>query len=106
MNAGGYLAVAIPLCIIWVFSTFIYDHYVYLIVSRGQVRVRQAIGDAELAVDASGLLLEKKRNDFFRHWILGLGSGDLHESPNFAFELFHCNFLGSRRILLNILADC
>ena len=59
MNAGGYLAVAIPLCIIWLFSTFIYDHYTYLLVSRGQVRVRQQIGEGELAVDASGLLLEK-----------------------------------------------
>jgi hypothetical protein len=98
MNAGGYLAIAIPLVIIWLFSTFIYDHYVYLIVSRGQVRVRQAIGDAEMAVDASGLLLEKKRNDFFRHWILGLGSGDLHVKSggpsNLNFDLPNVLFVG------------
>ena len=78
MNAGGYLAIAIPLLVIWLFSTFVYDHYTYLIVSRGQVRIRQEIGDGEVAVDASGLLLEKKRDDIFRHWLLGLGSGDLH----------------------------
>jgi len=98
MNAGGYLAVAIPLCLLWSFSTFVYDHYTYLLVSRGQIRVRQEIGEGELAVDASGLLLEKKRNDVFRHWILGLGSGDLHVktgSPsNLDFELPNVLFIG------------
>jgi len=98
MNAGGYLAVAIPLCLLWAFSTFVYDHYTYLLVSRGQIRVRQEIGEGELAVDASGLLLEKKRNDVFRHWILGLGSGDLHVktgSPsNLDFELPNVLFIG------------
>ena len=78
MNAEGYLAIAIPLCLIWFFTTFIYDHYTYMIVTRGQVRIRESIGDGEMAVDSSGLLLDKKRNDIFRHWILGLGAGDLH----------------------------
>lgn len=78
MNAEGYLAIAIPLFLIWAFTTFIYDHYTYMIVTRGQVRIRESIGDGEMAVDSSGLLLDKKRNDIFRHWLLGLGAGDLH----------------------------
>jgi hypothetical protein len=78
MNAEGYLAIAIPLCIIWIFTTFIYDHYTYIVVTRGQVRIRESIGDGEMAVDSSGLLLDKKRNDIFRHWLLGMGAGDLH----------------------------
>jgi len=98
MNAGGYLAVAIPLSLLWAFSTFVYDHYTYLLVSRGQIRVRQEIGEGELAVDASGLLLEKKRNDVFRHWLLGLGSGDLHVKTggpsNLDFELPNVLFVG------------
>ena len=98
MNAGGYLAIAIPLLILWAFSTFVYDHYTYLLVSRGQIRVRQEIGEGEMAVDASGLLLEKKRNDVFRHWILGLGSGDLHVKTggpaNLDFELPNVLFIG------------
>jgi hypothetical protein len=98
MNAGGYLAIAVPLLILWAFSTFIYDHYTYLLVSRGQIRVRQQIGEGEMAVDASGLLLEKKRNDVFRHWILGLGSGDLHVKTggpaNLDFELPNVLFIG------------
>ena len=39
---GGYLAIALPLLAIWLFAVFVYDHYTYLIVSRGQVRIRQA----------------------------------------------------------------
>ena len=78
MNAGGYLAIAVPLFIMWLFSVFIYDHYTYLIFSRGQVRIRKALGEGEVAIDASSVVLDKKRNDIFRHWLLGFGSGDLH----------------------------
>jgi hypothetical protein len=98
MNAEGYLAVGIPLFLMWLFSTFIYDRYVYLIVTRGQVRICQQIGDGEIAVDSSGLLLTKKRNDLFRHWMLGLGSGDLHVKTggpaNLDFEMDNVLFVG------------
>src|SRR5262245_33139267 len=33
MNAGGYLAIAGPLFLLWLFSTFVYDRYTYLIVT-------------------------------------------------------------------------
>jgi hypothetical protein len=76
----------------------VYDRYTYLIVGRGQVRIRKEIGDGETAVDATGLLLEKKRDDFFRHWLLGFGSGDLHvrtSAPsNLDFELPNVLFIG------------
>jgi hypothetical protein len=100
MNAGGYIAIALPLFVIWLFSTFVYDHYTYLVVGRGQVRIRQNIGDGEIAVDATGLLLEKKRDDLFRHWLVGLGSGDLHVKTggpaNLNFELYNVLFIGSK----------
>jgi hypothetical protein len=100
MNAGGYLALAIPLLAIWLFSFFFYDRYTYLEVTRGQVRLRQAIGDGEIAVDTTALMLEKRRNDFFRHWLLGLGSGDLHiktgGAANLDFELNNVLFIGSK----------
>jgi hypothetical protein len=78
MNAGGYLALAIPLLLLWLFGVFVYDRYTYLIVTRGQIRIRKEIGAGEVAVDAAGLSLEKKRDDLFRHWLIGLGSGDLN----------------------------
>jgi hypothetical protein len=100
MNAEGYLAIAIPLCLFWFFTVFIYDHYTYIIVTQGQVRIRQAIGDGEIAVDSSGLLLDKKRNDLFRHWIFGLGSGDLHIKTagpsNIDFELPNVLLIGTK----------
>ena len=35
------------------------------------------IGSGETAYDTQGMTIEKHRYDLFRHWILGLGSGDL-----------------------------
>ena len=100
MNAEGYLAISIPLFLIWAFTTFVYDHYTYLIVNRGQVRIRESIGDGEIAVDSGGLLLDKKRNDIFRHWLLGLGAGDLHIKTagpsNINFELPNVLFIGTK----------
>ena len=100
MNAGGYLAFALPIFLLWLFSVFIYDHYTYLIVTRGQVRIRQAIGDGELAVDSGSVMLDKKRNDIFRHWLLGMGSGDLHVKTggvsNLDFELPNVLFVGTK----------
>lgn len=100
MNAGGYLALALPLFVIWLFSMLVYDRYSYLEVTHGQVRLRQAIGDGEIAVDTTALMLEKRRNDFFRHWLLGLGSGDLHirtgGAADLDFELNNVLFVGSR----------
>jgi hypothetical protein len=100
MNAEGYLAVSIPLFLLWVFTTFIYDHYTYMIVTAGQVRIRESIGDGEIAVDSSGLLLDKKRNDIFRHWLVGLGAGDLHVKTggpsNVDFQLPNVLFIGSK----------
>jgi hypothetical protein len=100
MNAEGYLAISIPLCVIWLFTTFIYDHYTYMIVNQGQIRIRESIGDGEIAVDSSGILLDKKRNDVFRHWLLGLGSGDLHVKTagpsNIDFQLSNVLFIGTK----------
>ena len=98
MNAGGYVAIALPLLLIWLFSTFVYDRYTYLVVTRGQVRIRREIGDGEIAVDTAGLSLEKRRDDLFRHWLVGLGSGDLNVQTggpaNLNFDLNNVLFVG------------
>jgi hypothetical protein len=51
-------------------------------------------------VDAGPLMLEKKRNDFFRHWLLGFGAGDLHVktggAANLDFELSNVLFAGQK----------
>jgi hypothetical protein len=48
-----------------------------MIFTPGQLKVRTEIGGGEKVYDAFGMTLEKQRSDLFRHWVLGLGSGDL-----------------------------
>jgi hypothetical protein len=100
MNAEGYLAISIPLLAIWLFTTFVYDHYTYMIVTLGQVRIRESIGEGEVVVDSGGILLDKKRNDVFRHWLLGCGAGDLHIKTggpsNLNFEFHNVLLIGAK----------
>ena len=38
------------------------------------------MGGAQRSYDTRGMVFEKLRQDFFRQWILGFGSGDIHIS--------------------------
>jgi hypothetical protein len=77
INAFGYLAVAVPLLVLWLAAILIFDRQTYMVFTPGQLRVRQNIGGGEVAYDTMGMVVEKRRSDLFRHWILGIGSGDL-----------------------------
>jgi hypothetical protein len=77
MNAAGYLGVGIPLFLAWLIVVFLYDRATYIIFDQGQIRYVHEVGDAEVALQAEGAIVEKKRNDVFRHWLLGFGTGDL-----------------------------
>lgn len=77
MNAAGYLGVGIPLFLAWLFVVLVYDRATYIVFDQGQLRYVHEVGDAEVTVPAEGAIVEKKRNDFFRHWLLGFGTGDL-----------------------------
>ena len=46
-------------------------------VDEGQIRYVLDIGDSAMIVPAEGASVEKKRNDVFRHWMLGFGTGDI-----------------------------
>jgi hypothetical protein len=35
------------------------------------------LGASERSYDTENMSFEKRRNDVFRHWLLGMGSGDL-----------------------------
>jgi hypothetical protein len=77
-----------------------FDQQVYMVFTPGQFRVRQEIGDAETAYDTTGMTIQKQRSDLFRHWILGLGSGDLIVKTSGAqaheFHLNNVLFLGRK----------
>ena len=77
INAAGYLCIGIPLFVAWVLVIGVYDRMHYIIFGRGQIRYVQEVGDGEVVMPAEGAVVEKKRSDAFRHWVLGLGAGDL-----------------------------
>jgi hypothetical protein len=77
INALGYSSIALFLFAIWWLAYLLYDRRNYLAFGQGQLRVRKAFGAGEASYDTLGMMVEKHRDDVFRHWILGLGSGDL-----------------------------
>jgi hypothetical protein len=77
INLAGYLFISTTLLIIWLIVFFLFDRQIYMIFSPGNLRVQLEIGDGETTYDTAGMTVQKQRSDLFRHWMLGLGSGDL-----------------------------
>jgi hypothetical protein len=77
VNAGGYFFISVILFLIWLMTFIFFDRQIYMIFEPRQLRVCTEIGGGQKAYDTGGMTLEKQRSDLFRHWILGLGSGDL-----------------------------
>jgi hypothetical protein len=100
INAAGYLVVAIALFAIWLVTLVFFDQQVYMVFTSGQLKVRTEIGGGETAYDTQGMTIQKQRSDLFRHWILGLGSGDLIVNTSGAqahhFDLPNVLFVGNK----------
>jgi FlaA1/EpsC-like NDP-sugar epimerase len=77
ITAFSYLSISFFLFVIWLLAFLLFDRLVYMVFTRGQLRVRMAVGDGESVFDTRGMLVEKHQDDLFRHWLLGFGSGDL-----------------------------
>ena len=77
INALGYLCISATLFVVWLVVVLFVDRLTYVTFSRGQFRVHTAVGAGETAYEVIGLVLHKRRDDLFRHWVLGFGSGDL-----------------------------
>jgi hypothetical protein len=77
INAGGYFLISSILLGIWLIVFIFFDRQIYMIFTPGSMRVRLEIGEGETQYDTTGMTFQKQRSDLFRHWILGLGSGDL-----------------------------
>ncbi len=76
INLGGYLVLSTALFVVWALHVFILDRRLYLIVSMGQIRLRDELGDEEKVFDAGSVTFEKRPYDLFR-WLVGIGAGDL-----------------------------
>jgi hypothetical protein len=77
ITAAGYLCVTTPMFVIWLAVLLFYDRLTYATFRPGQFTIHYAFGARATSYEVLGLNLEKKRDDLFRHWLLGLGSGDL-----------------------------
>jgi hypothetical protein len=77
ISMGGYMVIGLVLFVLWLVIFVLFDRQIYMVFTPGQLRVKLEIGDAETAYDTTGMTIQKQRSDLFRHWILGLGSGDL-----------------------------
>jgi hypothetical protein len=100
INAGGYFFISTALLIVWLITFILFDRQLYMIFTPGQLKVRLEIGGGEKAYDTTGMTIEKQRSDLFRHWILGLGSGDLIVNTSGAhvhhFDLPNVLFIGKK----------
>ena len=100
INAFGYLGISLPLLVLWAIVVLFFDCRMYMVFAPGQLRVHQEIGSGEVAYDALGMVVEKRRSDLFRHWLLGFGSGDLLVKTGGAnaqqFEMHNVLFVGSK----------
>jgi hypothetical protein len=100
INAGGYFFISAVLFVVWLVTFVFFDRQIYMIFTPGQFKVCTEIGGGEKVYDAVGMTLEKHRSDLFRHWILGLGSGDLTVKTSGAqahqFEMLNVLFIGKK----------
>ena len=98
INMAGYVLISTVLLIIWLIALLFFDQQTYMVFTPGQFRVCQEIGGGEKIHDTTNMTVQKQRSDLFRHWILGLGSGDLivTTSDRQHFDLPNVLFLGRK----------
>jgi len=77
MNMGFYLFFSTAIFIVWALAFFIFDRFDYWRIRPGQITHERFVGGGERSYDTRGMLFEKHLQDFFKHYILGMGSGDL-----------------------------
>jgi hypothetical protein len=80
MNMGFYVCFSTLVFTVWALTVFLFDRLHYWKVRPGQITYERVIGGAERSYDTRGMVFEKQRKDLFRHWIVGLGSGDIQIS--------------------------
>ena len=77
LTLGAYFWFSTLMFCSWVITVFGLDRLSYWEVTPGQLTYKMVFGTGSKSYNAQGMGLEKHRDDVFRHWLLGLGSGDL-----------------------------
>ena len=99
ISLAGYLVPSVVLLVLWLATVFFYDPMRYMVFTPGQLVVHKEIGDLREVFDTTQVEAEKRRTDLFRHWVLGLGAGDLIikvPSQSLQIELPNVLFVGRR----------
>ena len=102
INLAGYFVLATGLFLMWFLTFVFFDRQMYIRFTPGQAAsLHREIGGGEKVYDTQGMTMEKERSDLFRHWILGLGSGDLIVKTSGAqahqFDLHNVLFVGKKK---------
>jgi hypothetical protein len=94
ISLAGYLVPSVALLALWLGTVFGLDQLRYIHFTAGQFTVHKEVGDAREVYDTAQVTVQKRRSDLIRHWLLGLGSGDLVLSlPNQGKEIVLPNVL-------------
>jgi len=104
MNLGFYVFFSTAVFICWALAFFVFDRMTYWRIRPGQMTLERVIGGGERSYDTRGLVFEKHLVDFFRHSVLGLGSGDLRikTSGAHAEEIYIPNVMFVHRKVVQI----
>lgn len=99
ITVAGYLFPSVVLLVVWLATVFLYDPLRYMTFTPGQFVLHKEVGDLREMFDITQVEVEKRRTDLFRHWVLGLGAGDLIikvPSQSLQIELPNVLFIDSR----------
>ncbi len=77
LSLGFYLFSSTVLCVTWLVSVFVIDHMSFWRFRPGQVTHEYFGGIVDKSYDTDNMVFQKRQDDLFRHWVIGLGSGDL-----------------------------
>jgi hypothetical protein len=77
MDLGFYLFFSSAVLLVWLFTILVFDHLSFWRIRPGQITHEYVLGAVENSYDTDNMVFTKQQDDFFRHWILGAGAGDL-----------------------------
>jgi hypothetical protein len=100
LSLGAYFWFSTLMLLTWAITVFGLDRLSYWEVTPGQLTHITLYGGGSQSYNTQGMGLEKHRDDLFRHWLLGLGSGDLKILTSGAtrerIDLINVLFIGSK----------
>ena len=77
LNIGAYFWFSNLMLGMWLIVVFGLDRFSYWEIDPGQLTRDSLFSSGSKSYNTQGMTLEKHQDDLFRHWLLGLGSGDL-----------------------------